>query len=85
MSSQQSTGHRSGRMSRLAGNAHVVAGLTAVYGPIVLAFLLPLAIWGKAYFVLALWASEGILWTWLQGRAERRRHGGELGLWNGGR
>lgn len=72
------------RIRRLAGNANALAGLTAVYGPLVLALVLPLAIWGKAYVVLALWATEGILWSWLQGRAERR-DGGDLSAWSAGR
>ena len=85
MSSQTNNAPKNRRISKLAGNAHVLAGLTAVYGPLLLVFLLPLGIWGKAYVAVALWASEGIVWTWLEGRAERRRRGHGYPLGTAGR
>ncbi len=85
MSGQAKQTQKNRRISRLAGSAHVIAGLTAVYGPLLLAMLLPLGIWGKAYVAVALWASVGILWTWLEGRAERRRRGHGYDLTAAGR
>ncbi len=85
MSSQANQNQQNRRFSRLTGNAHVIAGLTAVYGPLLLVFLMPLGIWGKVYAAVALWASEGILWTWIEGRADRRRRGHGIDLTAAGR
>ncbi len=65
---------------RLGGYMRIVIALLAVYGPVALALSVDRWIGGKIYFVLAIWAIEGILWYWHESRTERRRRR-ELGIW----
>jgi len=66
--------------ARLEGHMRIIIGLAAVYGPVALALSLDRWIGGKIYFVLALWAIEGIVWYWHETRTDRRRRR-ELGIW----
>jgi hypothetical protein len=75
-----STLQESGPKARLTGYMRIAVGLLAVYGPVILALTVDRWIGGKIYFVLALWATEGILWYWHETRTERRRRR-ELGIW----
>ena len=78
--SRTSSVHEDEPAERLTGYMRIAIGLLAVYGPVILALTIDRWIGGKLYFVLALWAIEGILWYWHETRTERRRH--ELGAWH---
>jgi hypothetical protein len=63
-----------GRLHRLGENVKLLVGLLAIYGPVVLVTLLVRGgILGKTYFVVSIWAIEGIAWYWYYLRALRRR------------
>jgi hypothetical protein len=67
-------------LHRLAGHARILAGLAAIYGPVVLALMTHRMILGKVYVVVGLWATEGIVWYWHQIWVENRRNR-HLGAW----
>jgi hypothetical protein len=56
---------------RLTQPIKIIVGLLAVYTPIVLVLALHRMPIAKAYFALSIWATEGILWYWLDNRAHR--------------
>jgi hypothetical protein len=62
----------SGALERMSHAARILVGLIAVYAPPVVVLQLhhkPLA---SVYLVLAIWAIEGLVWYWLEGRVARR-------------
>ena len=67
--------------ARLTGYTRIAIALSAVYGPLLLALSVDRWVGGKLYFVLAIWAIEGILWYWHETRTDRRRRR-ELGVWS---
>ncbi len=64
--------------ARIAINLKVLAGLFAVYAPIVAVLLLHRRPLAKIYLVLGAWAVEGILWYCYGGLLARRRRRGSL-------
>lgn len=66
----------SARLGRLRGYLNVLIGLLAVYGPPLLALRVHRNLEVKALLALCIWATEGILFHWYEGRVKRdhRRH-----------
>jgi hypothetical protein len=51
-----------GRIQRAGRNVKLLLGLLAIYGPVALVLVTSRGALGKIYFVLAIWAIEGIVW-----------------------
>lgn len=72
-----------GLVRRLHGRLKLVLGLLAIYAPIVLVVVAqdrrgPVQ---KVFLLCAIWALEGILWAWQEGRSARRRARREGPAW----
>jgi len=66
---------RSGRVQRLGSSARLLVGLLAIYGPVALVLVSQRGLAAKAYFLIAIWAVEAIVWYAQDSRARRRRGG----------
>ena len=67
---------QSGRLQRLGSGARLLVGLLAIYGPVALVLVSQRGLLGKAYFLIAIWAIEAIVW-YAQDSIARRRSGGD--------
>jgi hypothetical protein len=70
------------RLRRAGRRVKLVVGLIAIYGPPALVLQLHRKPLGKIYLVIGIWAIEGILWSWLDGRALDRRRGQDVMSWS---
>ena len=69
--------HQPGRLRRLGGRARLLAGLLAIYGPVALVLVSQRGALDKAYFLIAIWAVEAIVWYAQDSISRRRRGGGD--------
>ncbi len=64
-----------GRLQRLGAQARLLVGLLAIYGPLALVLVSDRGLLQKAYFLIAIWAVEAIVW-YAQDHISRRHRGG---------